>query len=215
LCPLVVEPPVVRKIDDFVVTAGEGGASVFGGIFCENFLRATSLVEVLFEPIEDAGNFDLFLVGKKAVEISSSQPREVGHINLRVEFAFPVGEALKRRTTARGAHENRMGAVADQRAQGAMLNVVEGNVPAADFEPLGVEGLRERLDAVRRIVLKDGPHRERVIEIDKRGCFVVARSWSRGRLLELCQILIETLDIGMIFLPFRISNKAVVVDIFH
>ena len=69
LRPLVVESPVVGKINDFVITAAEEVAGVLRSMFRENLFCAASLFKVRFEPIEDARNFDLFLVGQKPIEI--------------------------------------------------------------------------------------------------------------------------------------------------
>ena len=96
-----------------------------------------------------------------------------------------------------------------------MLDVVERNVLAADFEPLRVEGLGERLNAVRRIVFKDGANRESVVKIDERCRLIVPRGGRRWCLRELRQIFIEALEIGLICLPLRIGDEAAVVDIFR
>ncbi|PYI96750.1 MAG: short-chain dehydrogenase [Verrucomicrobia bacterium] len=64
---LIVKPPIVRKVFDFVIPAGGELTHRRRSISAQYFRHAAGFLEILLEPLEDAGDFHLFLVRQKPV----------------------------------------------------------------------------------------------------------------------------------------------------
>jgi len=74
------------SLPDLLIAASQKVVVLLRRVFDQDALDSASLIEVVFEPIENAGDFDLLLVGQKAVQILPSEPGAVGAIDLRIEL---------------------------------------------------------------------------------------------------------------------------------
>src|SRR5205807_2259660 len=83
------------------------------------YLRHTStFIEIAFEPFEDAGDLNSFLVRQKPVQVLAHEPGAERRRVLLLKIFRGVDAALQGRTTSRRAHQYRMRAPADHRPQG-------------------------------------------------------------------------------------------------
>jgi len=154
------------SLPDLLIAASQKVVVLLRRVFDQDALDPASLIEVVFEPIENAGDFDLLLVGQKAVQILPSEPGAVGAIDLRIELWWHVGKPLQRRTAPGCANQYCVHAVTEQRPQRAMLDIIERCFAAADIMPFCSKRIFEPHDALERIVGENPADSGRVVEID-------------------------------------------------
>src|SRR5260370_37673281 len=118
---LIIKPPVIRQIFDFVIACRYEVAVLLRRIFNEDLSYAARFVEVALEPVEDAGSFDFFLVRQKLVQVVTREPCSVGGIDLLNKLRCRVCKTLQRRTAACRTHQHRGASASEQRPQVAHL----------------------------------------------------------------------------------------------
>src|SRR5438034_1826359 len=179
----------------------------------QDFRDAAGLVEILLEPFEDTGDLRLLLVGQKFVKIIARQPGPVGLIVLLIEFISRVSKPLQRWTTARCANQHGVRAIANQRSQRPVFDIIQRNFAAADLVAFAEERVLQLPDTLGRIIRQDPAERKSVVAIHERGSFFIALGgiiWSWRKLL---QIFIQRGKICLVLFPCAVVYQSLLIHI--
>ena len=132
LCPavvptvrsLIIQTPIVGKIFDLVIAARGELTHWCRRITAQNFRDTPGIIEISLEPLKDAGDLHFPFVRQEFIEVFACQPSAIRSVVLFVELIGGVCKPLERRTTARGANQRRVGAIANQGPQRSVLDIV-------------------------------------------------------------------------------------------